>query len=51
MTFGFYYASFSIIYWGGGGVGICYASKEEAIFLQDSTKTVELTKYVQNLFS
>ena len=29
MTFGFYYASFSIIYWGGGGVGICYASKEE----------------------
>ena len=29
MTFGFYYASFSLIYWGGGGVGICYASRDD----------------------
>ena len=29
MIFGFYCASFSIIFWGGGGVGICNASKEE----------------------
>ena len=28
ILFGFYYAAFSLIYWGAGGVGVCYSTKE-----------------------
>ena len=27
IIFGFYYAGFSLIFWGGGGVGVCYNTK------------------------
>ena len=27
ILFGFYYAGFSLIYWGAGGVGICYTTQ------------------------
>ena len=29
VIFGFVYAAFSLIYWGAGGVGICYPSRTE----------------------
>ena len=28
ILFGCYYAGFSLIYWGAGGVGVCYPSRE-----------------------
>ena len=29
IIFGFYYAGFSLIYWGGGGVGVCYPTQKD----------------------